>query len=165
MVGIEGPGDAAQERLEPDHGELRARILLQDEENSWGRLDAWQTNMTRGDIKSMKNAIDWYVKQFTEERFEVIKDDKPSVEEKKFGGREYTVIRAVGGQLFEVEVLALRQAHHDQVEAVDREDRTGDSRIPRQNLERHRVGGDGGHLALMEELGRPEADAREPRHR
>ncbi len=91
------PEGAGWSFIEPDHGELRSRIANRDDEdNSWGRFDAWQTNMTRGDIKSMKNGVDYYLKQFNEDRFSQIKGGEPGVEETKFGGREFTVITAIG---------------------------------------------------------------------
>ena len=60
----------------------------------------------------------------------------------------HTVVRAVGGQRFQLEVLSLDHPHLDQVEQVDGEEQI--VALAREHLEAHRVRRDCGHVVPAE---------------
>src|SRR5437899_783537 len=86
-----------------------------------------------------------------------------AVDEGLGGGREQEVVdavgRAVGGERLEVEVLALRHPHEDEVQHVHRQHEPVVELLHVEVLERDRVGGHGGDVVVAEPLGRPERRA------
>ena len=77
--------------------ELRAKVFLQTSDGDrWGTVEARQSNLTRGSLNTVEAFADWYANEFKENQFSMLKGDAATIEEKKIGGREYTVVRAVG---------------------------------------------------------------------
>ncbi len=81
--------------VKADNPDIRMRLQSADTEQVNCRVDFLIHNLSRGTVTTMDQLIEWYEKDYKENRFADIKEG-PTVTERSIGGRAFKVITAKG---------------------------------------------------------------------